>query len=110
MADVIAFLYSVQYIDFGGSPIVGQQLFSERKCDQCHGKDGQGTEHAPNLKKGARLLTPVNLAQALWSHGPRMYAKAQDLGLSWPTLQQGDSRHLLAFLSSPSDKLGTPGR
>ncbi len=42
----------------------------------------------------------MNFALALWSHGPRMYAKAEELGLGWPTLNEGDLSHLLAFLNS----------
>jgi hypothetical protein len=29
-----------------------------------------------------------------------MYAKAQEMGLGWPTLNKGDLNHLLAFLNS----------
>jgi cytochrome c2 len=101
MADVIAFLYSVRYYELGGSPVIGQDLFSERKCSRCHGTDARGGEIGPNLRKGDRLLTPVSLSLALWSHGPRMYDKAQEMGLGWPTLNEGDLNHLLAFLNSP---------
>lgn len=100
MADVIAFLYSVRYSELGGSPVIGQDLFSQRKCSQCHGPDARGGQIGPNLRTGDRLLTPVSLALALWSHGPRMYSKAQELGLGWPTLNEGDLSHLLAFLNS----------
>ena len=100
MADVIAFLYSVRYSELGGSPVIGKDLFSERKCSRCHGTDARGGEIGPNLRKGERLLTPVSLALALWSHGPRMYDKAQEMGLGWPTLNEGDLNHLLAFLNS----------
>jgi cytochrome c2 len=110
MADVIALFYSVHYIDFRGSAVIGQQVFSDRKCSRCHGADAQGTERGPNLRKKSRFLTPVNLAQALWAHGPRMYADAQKLGLDWPTLKEGDVSHLLAFLSSsPTSQKQTAG-
>lgn len=101
MADLIAFLYSIRYFELGGSPEIGQQLFTERKCGTCHGADAQGGEVGPGLRKSDRLFTPVNFALALWSHGPRMYSKAEDLGLGWPTLNEGDLSHLLAFLNSP---------
>ena len=100
MADLIAFLYSVRYFELGGSPIVGQELFNERKCSQCHGSDAGGGKIGPNLRKVGKVYTPVNFALALWSHGPRMYAKAEELGLDWPTLNEGDLSHLLAFLNS----------
>lgn len=101
MADLIAFLYSVRYFELAGSPVVGKQLFSERQCARCHGADAQGGESGPALRGQGRVLTQVTLAKALWSHGPRMYKRSQELGLSWPTLQESDLGHLLAFLNSP---------
>jgi mono/diheme cytochrome c family protein len=100
MADLIAFLYSVHYFELGGSPIIGQQLFDERKCSQCHGSDALGGTIGPNLRKAGKVYTPVNFALALWSHGPRMYEKAEELGLGWPTLNEGDLSHLIAFLNN----------
>jgi cytochrome c2 len=100
MADLIAFLYSVRYFELGGSSIIGQELFDERKCGECHGSDARGGKIGPNLRKVGKVFTPVNFALALWSHGPRMYAKAEALGLGWPSLNEGDLSHLLAFLNS----------
>ena len=100
MADLIAFLYSVRYFEMGGSPVIGEALFTERKCSRCHGADALGGEIGPKLRKSNQLYTPVTFAEALWSHGPRMYAKAQELGLGWPALNEGDLSHLLAFLNS----------
>lgn len=100
MVDLIAFLYSAHYFELAGSPIIGQELFEERKCSQCHGSDARGGKIGPNLRKVGEVFTPVTFAVALWSHGPRMYAKAEALGLGWPTLNEGDLNHLLAFLNS----------
>lgn len=100
MADVIAFLYSLRYCELGGSPLIGQALFQQRKCGQCHGTDGLGDKHGPKLRGRGRLLTPVTLAQALWSHGPRMYQRSRELGLGWPGLKESDLQHLLAFLNA----------
>ena len=52
MADLIAFLYSVRYFELGGSPIIGQQLFEERKCSQCHGSDAGGGTNRPQPEEG----------------------------------------------------------
>ncbi|HYA89219.1 MAG TPA: c-type cytochrome [archaeon] len=101
MADLIAFLYSVRYFDQGGSPSTGQQLFTERKCAQCHGSNAQGGELGPSLRKSRRFFTPVSFALALWSHGPTMYSRAESLGIGWPSLNEGDLTHLLAFLNNP---------
>lgn len=101
MADLIAFLYSVRYFELAGSPLVGKELFSQRKCARCHGDDARGGEIGPALRGQRKFLTQVTLAKALWSHGPRMYKRSQELGLGWPTLQETDLGHLLAFLNSP---------
>lgn len=104
MADLIAFLYSVRYFELAGSPLVGQELFTERACGRCHGVEGQGGEFGPRLRGQRRLLTSVTLAEALWAHGPRMYKRAQELGLGWPILKESDLGHLLAFLNSPPEE------
>ncbi len=104
MADVFAFLYSLRYFELGGSPLVGKELFNARNCGRCHGADGRGGEFGPAVRQRGKLLTPVSLAQALWSHGPQMYRKSKQLGLPWPTLKGSDLDHLLAFLNStPED-------
>lgn len=103
MADLIAFLYSIRYSEMAGSPLVGQQLFSERECSRCHGADGQGGEFGPRLRGRGKFRTPVTLATALWSHGPRMYLRSQQLNVAWPTLKESDLGHLLAFLNAPPE-------
>jgi hypothetical protein len=51
------------------------------------------------------VFTSINLATALWHHGPEMYRRTQQLGLSWPTLAASDLGDLIAFLnSSPEGK------
>ena len=104
MADLIAFLYSVRYFDLGGSAVIGRQLFVERKCGDCHGAEGDGGEHGPQLRGRRKFFAPVTLARALWAHGPQMYRRSQELGLGWPTLQEGDLAHLLAFLNTPPEE------
>jgi mono/diheme cytochrome c family protein len=104
MADLIAFLYSLRYFELGGSPLIGRQLFSERKCSRCHGAEAQGGEFGPSLRKRQKVLTPLNLAEALWSHGPRMYRRSQEVGLGWPRLKESDLEHLLAFLNTPPEE------
>lgn len=101
MSDLIAFLYSLRSFELGGSPIIGRDLFNQRKCGQCHGAEGEGTQDGPVLRKRGQILTPVNLAQRFWEHGPTMIEKSRQHGYEWTTLQENDLEHLLAFLNSP---------
>ncbi len=101
IADVVAFLSSLRYFEPGGSPLIGQTLFSERRCDYCHGKQAEGTGRAPRLRGGPEVTTTITLATALWAHGPQMLDRARQQGRPWPTLTEDDVGDLIAFLNSP---------
>jgi mono/diheme cytochrome c family protein len=100
MADLLAFLYSFRYAEPGGSPKVGEVLFAGRGCSHCHGVRGQGTAQAPALRGRGKNYTAVTMATALWRHGPAMYRRAQDLGMSWPLLVESDVGDLITFLNT----------
>ncbi len=103
MADLLAFLYSFRYSQPGGSARVGEVLFSGRGCSQCHGRLAQGTQQAPALRRRDKNYTAVSMATALWRHGPAMYRRAQDLGMSWPLLAENDVGDLITFLNTPRE-------
>lgn len=103
MADLIAFLYSVRYFELGGSVEIGRQRFAERKCAHCHGDEGVGGEYGPRLRGRGKLFTAVTLARSLWSHGPRIYQRTQELNMEWPTLKENDLGHLMMFLNTPPE-------
>ena len=102
MTDVFAFLYSLRYVEPGGSPHVGASVFSWRGCSRCHGEQGEGTGRAPALR--GRTYNSITLAVALWHHGQKMYAQTRQLGIGWPTLTESDVGDLLAFLNSPPEE------
>lgn len=101
MTDVFAFLYSLRYVEPGGSPQVGASVFQWRGCSRCHGANAQGSKRAPALR--VRTYNSVALAVALWRHGQRMYAETRRLGIGWPTLGEDDIGDLLAFLNLPAE-------
>ncbi len=101
MADLIAFLFSARYFEPGGSPQIGEMLFTRRGCSNCHGPRAEGTPSAPALRGQGKNFTSVTLAAALWSHGPAMEERARERGLPWPKLQVSDVGDLLVFLNSP---------
>ena len=102
MADLLAFLSSLQYFEPGGSPTTGESLFAERGCSRCHGSSAEGTWQGPALRQGEETFTSVTLAEALWQNGPKMYQRAQQIGVRWPTLLESDVGNLLAFLNTPA--------
>jgi len=101
ISDVVKFLNSLRYSEPGGSPFLGERVFSDRGCARCHGTKGEGTREGPKLGAGAEAFTTVSLATALWGHGPAMRARAEQLGIPWPTLEPTDVGDLISFLNDP---------
>lgn len=101
MADLVAFLISLRSFDLGGSPLIGKEVFAQRKCSECHGSEGQGTDRGPELRLRGRIQTPVSLAQKFWKHGPTMLERVRQGGSEWPALKEAELAHLLAFLNTP---------
>lgn len=102
--DVQTFLISLQYFEPSGSALLGERVFAERGCARCHGSKAEGTHEGPRLKSGNDAFTTVSLASALWNHGPGMWARAQQLGVAWPTLEGADIGNLTSFLNDSGNK------
>jgi mono/diheme cytochrome c family protein len=101
--DVQMFLVSLQYLEPSGSALLGERVFAERGCARCHGLTAEGTPQGPRLKHGADAFTAASLASALWTHGPGMWARAQQLGVAWPTLEGTDIGDLTSFLNASAN-------
>ncbi|HVB98031.1 MAG TPA: c-type cytochrome [Candidatus Dormibacteraeota bacterium] len=104
LADLAAFIYTLRYFDPVGSAIVGRSVFRWRGCSHCHGREAQGSSIAPALRGQGRNYNSISLATALWSHGPKMFQRSQELGIGWPRLHASDVGDLLAFLNTPREQ------
>jgi mono/diheme cytochrome c family protein len=104
MADLIAFLYSSRYFESGGTAEVGHRTFVTRGCGECHGRNAEGSDNAPSLRRRGEIFTSVSLATALWRHGPDMYRKCVALGRPWPKLSEQDVGDLVSYLSAPPEE------
>ncbi len=109
MADVIAFLYFVNYANVTASPPRGAQLFSGR-CGGCH-TVGEGRRVGPDLAAIPGLDDPIAITAAMWNHAPRMEEEARKRGVLWPRFQPGETADLTAFLLSkraPTPRASAP--
>jgi len=96
MADVIAYLYFVNYASVTGHPGRGRQLFAD-KCAACH-TVGAGPNVGPDLADTLGLDDPLAVVAAMWNHAPHMEEAARRRGLVWPRFETGDAADLAAFL------------
>jgi len=98
--DLFAFLYTLGYFDSAGDPERGKQLFTEKSCVRCHQVRGIGGVVGPVLDHVGARGVPIEVAAAMWNHGPSMIEAAEARGISRPRLTGRDFTDLIAFLQT----------
>jgi len=96
MADILAYLYFVNYASVRGAPDRGGLLFV-KNCSACHSIGG-GKRVGPDLATAPDLDQPIAIIAAMWDHAPKMDAELRARNLPWPRLDPGDAADLTAFL------------
>jgi cytochrome c len=102
MADILAYLYFVNYANVRGVPAKGNLLFVN-KCSACHSLSG-GKRVGPDLAIAPGLDQPIAIMAAMWDHAPTMDREMRTRKLTRPRLELGDAADLTAFLLSRREK------
>jgi len=102
MADIIAFIYFLNYLDQPGDAASGQRLVQEKKCLSCHKVGGAGGLIAPPLDKVKSFANPLSLAQRMWNHGIGMSSTMAARGIAVPNLEGADLVDIFAYLRETS--------
>lgn len=97
MADLIAYLYFLNFEEDAGDPGKGRIAFEENGCINCHGSDD---DVGPNLTKGLKLKSTVDMITKMWNHSSKMEDRIISLNEDWPQLSAADIRNIYAFLRS----------
>jgi len=97
-ADLIGFLYTLNYFDPPGNPAVGARYFAEKHCISCHQVGGSGGVVGPNLDFLKQFASPLFVAAALWNHGPQMMEAMKAKGIERPAFIGPELHDLLAYL------------
>ena len=96
MADILAYLYFVNYANVRAVPERGAALF-DAKCAACHSMGG-GKRIGPDLGSAAGLDEPVAIIAAMWNHAPTMDRELRVRNLAWPRLDAGEAADLTAYI------------
>ncbi len=100
MADLISYLYFVQFYDEKGSPEEGKRLYREKACIFCHALEGEGENIGPDLSAGGVNLSPIYLASAMWNHAIVMKDMLQEKKLPWPRFSGNEMRDLVSYVQA----------
>ncbi len=100
MADIVAYLYSVQYFARPGDPQKGRALAAQKGCLSCHAINGEGEKAAPNLARVKGLDSPAAVVAGMWNHFSITERRVAGQKLLWPQFSGDDMAHLAAFLQT----------
>jgi mono/diheme cytochrome c family protein len=102
MADLIAYLYFLHFIDEPGNPVNGKKIFSESGCSKCHGVDGKpGELMTLSLSKYQKAGNSMDIVASLWNHSTEIEKAMKGKGISWPRFKKGELADLLEFIRTP---------
>lgn len=100
MADLVAYLYFVDYFDKPGDPERGKKLFAAKACLSCHAVEKGGGPAGLDLSSDPELLAPADFATQMWNHAPAMEEEARARRIPWPRFNSGEMVDILEYLAS----------
>ncbi|HEX6558625.1 MAG TPA: c-type cytochrome [Longimicrobiales bacterium] len=98
--DVLAYLYSLNFVDAPGNAARGLVLLKEKKCVTCHTAGTPAPTDAPSLRDLARFGSSVAMLDAMWWHAADMQDEMRAQQLQRVTLNGDDMSHILTYLRS----------
>lgn len=111
MTQLVAFLYTLNYLDPPGNAREGEDVFAAKQCARCHSVGGKGGSIGPALDGYAQFVSPLFVATALWNKGPAMAKEMDRERIRRPFLTGRDVRDIVAFIRTRSKPAsGGPSR
>jgi cytochrome c2 len=104
LADIVGYLYSMDYFAGPGDPRKGEQIINTKGCLNCHSVRGKGGRIGPDFGKIRGLEQPVNAVSSMWNHASTMEQKTAEKSLVWPILKGQEMGDLVAYLRSLRSK------
>jgi mono/diheme cytochrome c family protein len=91
LANIVAYLYSVDYFSAGGRASSGRTLIASKGCADCH-TSGDLTSY-PGLDH------PSSITAALWNH-LAVLETDEDSGPEWPSFTGPEIADLMAYFQA----------
>ncbi len=104
MADLIAYLYFVEYYDESGNPLRGKEVFAQKGCLNCHQLEGKGEAIGPDLSRSELLTSPIAFSATMWNHASVMEGWFVEHQLPWPIFTGNEMADLVKYLQSMRQK------
>jgi len=81
-----------------GRPQVGERLFADKGCVQCHKIGNKGKSVGPDLTRVDFHGGVTQIAATLWNHSPKMLARMEEREIAPPIFEENEMADLAAYL------------
>ena len=98
MADLVAYLYAVQYFGASGDPRRGVLIAVNRGCLECHALFGERGKPAADLTRVSDIDSAPAVLAALWNHSLIDDPRPERERRPWPMFRGGEMADLMAYL------------
>ena len=98
--DVLAFLYSLSFVDDPGNPKRGLALLKQKQCLVCHSDGSAKPTDAPDLKQLVDFASAQAMLHAMWVHAADMQEEMRAQQIRRVTFAGTDMADIVAYLQS----------
>lgn len=98
MSDLMAYLFSLKYVEPRGNAYLGKKQFEAKKCVICHTVGKKPESGKIKIPLPGREVSSIYMAWAMWNHGPQMRDKMKEKGISWPLMNADELRNIVEYL------------
>jgi cytochrome c2 len=102
MANLIAYLYGINFEDIPGDARAGYEIVNQKKCLSCHSLKDEGTGSSVDFTELKALDSPLSMITTMWNHAPEMHEEQLEKKLKWPKFKGKEMANLYAYLRSLS--------
>ncbi len=104
MADLLAYLYFLHFIDEPGDRMRGEKIFSNTGCSQCHGPDRKSGKLTYIDLSKYQATAEMEIVASMWNHSKEIQKAVGAQNMPWPRFKQGEMADLLEFIRTPKKK------
>ena len=105
MADLLAYLYFLHFMDEPGNPLNGKKVYVDMGCSKCHGLEGKpGELMRIDLSKYQKASNPLDIVAGIWNHSPQIEKAFRENGITWPRFKREGMADLLEYVRSVKNK------
>ena len=104
MADLLAYLYFLHFMDTPGNRTNGEKIFSAIGCSQCHAREGKSGKLTYIDLSKYEATAEMEIVASMWNHSQEIQKAVGEQNMPWPRFEEGEMADLLEFIRTPKKK------